>query len=257
MCSPDLVSDLHVHSNQLQFSSSDHYPISFFLHFSVSSDTCPSTETFPYYRGDYEDLQGHLLSFDFSSFFDSEDIDFLWERLKCVIYDACEIFIPKSSCSNQYPKWFTGNIKHQIHLSCSLHKKANNNPSVENIAPLEHSEVSLQGAILSARNQYEADLVNGCAFGDNRRIFQYINHTLKQHSLPDTMTLDSSDFGKATLLINSFTQSFHLLLPTDPSSLSPPACLLDELEITVHVFVSLSHLDSKKSMGIDHIPSIV
>ena len=121
----------------------------------------------------------------------------------------------------------------------------------------------LQGAILSARSQYEADLVNGCAFGDSRRIFQYINHTLKQHSLPDTMTLDSSsessDFGKATL----FNHSFHSVFsspgpPPDPSSLPPPACLLDELEITVHdVFVSLSHLGSKKSMGIDHIPSIV
>ena len=116
---------------------------------------------------------------------------------------------------------------------------------------------------MSARSQYEADLVNGCAFGDSRRIFQYINHTLKQHSLPDTMTLDSSsessDFGKATL----FNHSFHSVFsspgpPPDPSSLPPPACLLDELEITVHdVFVSLSHLGSKKSMGIDHIPSIV
>ena len=93
--------------------------------------------------------------------------------------------------------------------------------------------------------------------------FFSINHTLKQHSLPDTMTLDSSsessDFGKATL----FNQFFHSVFsspgpPPDPSSLPPPACLLDELEITVHdVFVSLSHLGSKKSMGIDHIPSIV
>ena len=222
VCSPDLVSDLHVHTNQVQFSSSDHYPISFSFHFPVSSDTRPSIQSFQYHRGDYEGLQDHLLSFDFSSLFDSEDIAFLWERLKCVIYDACETFIPKSSRSNRCPRWFTGNIKHQIHLTRSLRKKAKNNPSVENVTSLEHSEVSLQGAILSARNQYKADLVNGCAFGDNRRIFQYINHTLKQHSLPDTLTLDSSsessDLGKATL----FNQFFHSVFSSPVPPLIPP-----------------------------------
>ena len=219
VCSPDLVSDLHIHTNQLQFSFSNHYPITFSFHFPVSSDTHPSIQSFQYHRGDYEGL---LLSFDFSSFFDSEDIDFLWERLKCVIYNACETFIPKSSRSNQYSRWFTGNIKHHIHLTHSLRKKAKNNPSVENVTYLEHSEVSLQGAISSARNQYEADLVNGCAFGDNRRIFQYINDTLKQHSLPDTMTLDStsesSDIGKATLL----NQFFHSVFSSPVPPLIPP-----------------------------------
>ena len=78
VCSPDLVS-LHVHTNQPQFSSSDHYPISFSLHFPILSNICPSIQSFQYHRGDYEGLQDYLLSFDFSSFFDSEDIDFLWE----------------------------------------------------------------------------------------------------------------------------------------------------------------------------------
>ena len=125
------------------------------------------------------------MSFDFSFFFSSEDIDFLWESLKCIIHDACVRFIPKSLRSTRYPKWFTGTIKHQLHLTRSLRKKTKKNPSTENAASLEQSEVSLQEAILSARSQYEIDLVNDRAFGDNGRIL-YINHVLKQHSLPDS-----------------------------------------------------------------------
>ena len=169
-----------------------------------------------------------LLSFDFSFFFSSEDIDFLWESLKCIIHDACVRFIPKSLRSTRYPKWFTGTIKHQLHLTRSLHKKMKN-PSAENAASLEQFEVSLQEAILSARSQYEIDLVNDCAFGDNERIFQYINPVLNQHSLLDTMTLDSSsessDFRRATLFNQFFHSVFSFSGPfPDPSSLPPPSC---------------------------------
>ena len=35
VCSPDLISNLHVHTNQPQFPSSDHFPITFTLHFPI------------------------------------------------------------------------------------------------------------------------------------------------------------------------------------------------------------------------------
>ena len=101
-------------------------------------------------------------------------------------------------------------------------QKDEENPSAENAASLEQSEVSLQEAILSARSQYEIDLVNDCAFGDNGRIFQYINHVLNQHSTGHYDPGLPSDFGRATL----FNQFFHSVFSSsgpfpDPSSLPP------------------------------------
>ena len=68
VCSPDLISNLHVHTNQPQFPSSDHFPITFTLHFPILSAIRPSIQSFQYHRGDYEGLQDFLLSFDFSFF---------------------------------------------------------------------------------------------------------------------------------------------------------------------------------------------
>ena len=104
-------------------------------------------------------------------------------------------------------------------------QKDEENPSAENAASLEQSEVSLQEAILSARSQYEIDLVNDCAFGDNGRIFQYINHVLNQHSLLDTMTLDSLlTSGELLFSTNFFTQSSPLQVLSRIPLLSPPSC---------------------------------
>ena len=46
VCSPGLISNLHVLTNQPQFPSSDHYPITFTLHFPILSAIRPSIQFF-------------------------------------------------------------------------------------------------------------------------------------------------------------------------------------------------------------------
>ena len=85
-----------------------------------------------------------------------------------------------ASCSTRYPHWFNGNIRYQLNIACSLHKKVKKQPSVFNNSMLEQ-EADLQRDILSAKNQFESDLVHKSAFDNNPRLFQYIKKSLKEH----------------------------------------------------------------------------
>ena len=86
-----------------------------------------------------------------------------------------------------------------------------------------------------------------------------LSSTLYRTLWPWTPLLRPLTLGKLLFLTNFFTQSSPLqVLSRIPLLSPPPAFLLDKLEITVHdVFVGLSHLSSKKSVGIDDIPSVV
>ena len=113
--SPLSIPNLTVNSNWSLFPfSSDHFPITFTLNCSFNSTPHSSSSSFQFHKGDYTGLQDHLLDTDFSPYFSSVDIDFLWDHLKSTILEACHKFIPMASCSTRYPRWFTGNIRHQL-----------------------------------------------------------------------------------------------------------------------------------------------
>ena len=172
-------------------------------------------------------------------------------------------FIPMASHSTRYPHWFNGNIRHQLNIARSLRKKVKKQPSVFNSSMLERLEANLQRDILSAKNQFESDLVHKSGFDNNSRLFQYIKKSLKEQSLPDILYLgplsEGSDLGKASLFNQYFHSVFSTSRPTpDPSTLPPPASIMCDLEISIQdVFVGLSSLNVGKASGIDNIPPIV
>ena len=265
--SSDYVSNLTVHTDWSVFPfSSDHYPLTSTLLSKANLTNYSSPMTFQFHKGDYVGLQDYLLDVDFSFFFESLDIEFLWENLKNLILDACRKFIPIASCSNRYPQWFNGNIRHKLNIARSLPKKGKKQPSVVTSSTLQRLEMDLQRDILNAKKEFESDLVHKFAFDNNPRLFQYIKKSLKEQSLPQILYLgpssETSDFGKASL----FNQYFHSVFstsrpPLDPLTLPPPdsvMSLMCDLENSMQdVFLQLSSLTAGKASGIDNIPTIV
>jgi hypothetical protein len=128
---PDIVSNLIVHDTQpLPNFSSDHLPtcISFELSRSQHGRVLTShaiASSFNFLKGDYDAMDNYLLDLDFSIFYNSTDVEFLWESLKDALQIACHLFVPPSgkSTSCRYPKWFHGSIKNKLHKVRSLRKK--------------------------------------------------------------------------------------------------------------------------------------
>ena len=93
---PDSIQSLSVHSDRSHPDLlSDHFPITFDLNHSFSQGIDPSPPpTYQFSKRDYDGLSDYLLSYDFSFFFRSQDIEFLWKSLKSIILDGCDWFIP-------------------------------------------------------------------------------------------------------------------------------------------------------------------
>ena len=110
----DSTSNLWIDSNS---NHSDHFPV----HLSVvrplpGKKPKAGAILIPNYnKANFEDMCNFLLDHDFSEFYESDNIDDLWFYLKNTITDAVDKFVPTVRISNNnFPKWFTPDIKHHI-----------------------------------------------------------------------------------------------------------------------------------------------
>ena len=74
-------------------------------------------------------------------------------------------------------------MRKAISLTYILIRESQKQPSVFNNSMLERLEAVLQRDILSAKNQFESDLVHKSTFDNNSRLFQYIKKSLKEHAV--------------------------------------------------------------------------
>ena len=260
--SPDSVINVQVHNSQpLSNFSSDHFPISFSIPHSALKLTPNHPPSFylDFAKCNYDAMVDHLLDIDFSDYFSSHNIEYLWSFLKNILKDSIASFVPKVRRSSQkFPKWFTGQIRHHLNQLRSLRRKAR--VTKDHSAKLSSSEAMLQEEISIARSNYEAALVDKFAFSNDNTIYSYIRSLLHSNSLPNVVSFgnksESSDEGKACLF-NSFFHS--VFLPDDasaPLSLQTPAQTLNSIEISIqNVFSALVSLNPSKATGIDGIPA--
>ena len=200
---------------------------------------------------------------DFSLYYSSVDIDYLWSSLKGIINDSITLYVPKvKRPSYKYPRWFTGEIKHHLHQLRSLRRKwRSSGDHPLHLSKVRSLEFSLQEEITTARSRFEAALVHKFAFSNDNAIFKYIHGLLKSNALPNTVTFGgesaTSDVDKAHLFNTFFHSVFSSDVSSPPfSSLSEPALSLDAIDITVQdVYSALISLDPSKTTGIDGIPA--
>ena len=103
--SPELVQNVTVHtSSPLLHVSSDHYLISFSISRSTHPSHSPNIHS-PFYYDfascDYCGLVDYLLDVDFSLYYSSVEIDYLWSSLKGIINDSIALYrISGNFCCN-------------------------------------------------------------------------------------------------------------------------------------------------------------
>lgn len=193
--------------------SSDHYPISFSILSSVSSSKRhPLLPVFIWQKGDYAYMNDFISSYDFSSFYSSSDINYLWATLRSVIKEAINQFVPLvNKQAKKYPVWYTSKVKHKINCLKSLRRKASVSPTVHNILFLKSAESSLVSDLSLAKTEFEANLVHKCAFNNNNQIYKYIQSYTKQSVLPPSMHLNITKESLPTLAGPRYLISFSTL----------------------------------------------
>ena len=130
---------------------------------------------------------------------------------------------------------------------------------------IQNSEIDLESKINNAKIAYESNLVNNFWFNNSSIIYSHIRNITKTKSIPSIITFDGKqaceDSDKANLFNNYFhsvftspnnVESLNIdLLPNIPNSLS--AIDISEAE----VYITLSNLDPKKSVGADKIGPMI
>lgn len=210
---PEVVDNLLI--NKHPSLDTDHFMISFDLKRGHLVPKSCSSEAIPVYsKTDMEGLSNYLLDYDFSSFFNSLDIEQVWAGLCRVIGEAVVRFTPTTARKNQNsPIWFTPQIRHELHRLHTLRRKASGgsfNLRIKN--NLARAEEELSTLMDDAKVLYEAKLVSDFAHGSNYKIYHYINQILKRDSLPLSMQFNSravSDDKSKAGLFNEYFESVY------------------------------------------------
>ena len=76
------------------FIHSDHFIASFSCHCDIlPSISCKSSYVFDFSKTDFDSICSYLLDVDFSVCFESNDIEFIWCKLKSFIFEAMSLYV--------------------------------------------------------------------------------------------------------------------------------------------------------------------
>ena len=190
--------------------SSDHYLINFSLNFTheVESFSHPCQSVLDFSHADWDGILTFLETHDFTSYFDSTDVEALWFYLKNLLQQALDHYVPKVTLrSHQQPKWFTLTLQHQLNCLHTLRRKHSKKPSTSCKSKLLDAEHKFQALASAAKYEYENKLINRLSVDKNYSIYKYISSLTKHNIFPTTMYYGSnygiSNSDKAYLFIQS------------------------------------------------------
>ena len=96
--SPDLINDVTILSSEpFPNLKSDHKLISFSIPCSLTKNnkSKPHLSTFNFRKGSYDLMNDYIGLCDFTYFYNSNNIEFLWSSLKSLILESIHLFVPK------------------------------------------------------------------------------------------------------------------------------------------------------------------
>ena len=175
-------------------------------------------------------------------------------------------FIPRVRLkSNQYPTWFSPQLRHQIKCMRILRKKLRNHFTISSLQRLIRMEENFQLELSKAKLNYERSLINNFAYNRDPKIFHYIRDFTLAKSLPPILQCGTSkvesDKEKAEMFNNYFYSiyiSSHFILPNMEELAKPTNSISDILLSYEEVYQVLSTLQIKKACGPDGIgPSVL
>ena len=113
-----------------------------------------------YNKGNYECPNGFLNYIDFSTCYQSNNVELIWPFIKSTLCNATREFIPLIKQNASYhPKYFTSSIQHQMNCIRSLKKKYRKSSTNTNLAHLNNAEKLLANQITSTKSEYKNKLI--------------------------------------------------------------------------------------------------
>ena len=119
-------------------------------------------------------MDEYITDFDFRIYYNNNDVNFLWEFLKTLIFNCIDLFVPEVLYKpNSHPAavWFILEIKHKLNQIHSLKRKHRAHPSLNNTSKLSTTEAHLQSIITSAKLSYKTSLVTS---SNSNKIYKYV-----------------------------------------------------------------------------------
>ena len=156
---------------------------------------------------------------DFSTYYDTTNIESLWSLLMDTLEGTFDSTVPKVFIRNTFqPKWYNSQIIHQLKV-CSTLRRLMHSPTLHVKEKLAKLKSELQTNMYSTKSEFKSSLIEQFASRSNSKIYQYIRSIKKTNSLPKTMHFNNetalSDNEKADL----FNRYFHYyILTSAPSS---------------------------------------
>lgn len=257
---PSIITNVEVCSDPLPLAS-DHFPIFLDITNNTLKKCIPSTrEVYNYRKTDIRGLVDYLMDLDLSFSYCLADVESLWLSLRSIISRSVNLFTPKVLLrSHPNPKWFTSEIRHELHIVHSLRKKAKSHPTDSSVKKLKDAEAKLNLLMQNARSTFEFKLAEQFS-GDKSKVYKYLRELSDISSLPPIMFFEdrmaSNNYDKANLFneyfYSVFTESNCVLPPIEV--LTTPANSLSDIAITEEeVYTALVSLDPTKAMGLDEI----
>ena len=133
---------------------------------------------FDFSKADFDGLADYLLDFDFSTCFNSNNIEFIWSIIRQSIITAMHLFIPKVKVKQKQPMWFTSNIRHHLNCIHTLKRICKKCPA-RNLSKLQSCEFELQN--IAAKTNFESDLIQSTSHCNISRIYKCINNITGYH----------------------------------------------------------------------------
>ena len=224
------MNNLKVDQSLSQFTTSDHFLISFDFHCCFSQSVhYKTTKKFNYFRADFSDIECYFLDFNFEFISSAGSTNNAWSFLKDSLLYACDLYIPTCSLhSNKYPPWFNADIKHLLNKIHTLRRRLKKKTTQQKTANLNSMELTLQCLIAMSKDLYISNLINSFSHKP-RKLYQFLKF-FKSEPTTTFLFNNSRATHDPSLLVNHLTtfSTLHLqrvILPYHPSIKCHPQVL--------------------------------
>ena len=123
-------------------------------------------------------MNSFLFYYNFQPCLIAQDVKYIWNYIKEAVHHAIKLYVPSiqlKSQQQQQLKWFTPNIRHNLHCLHTLRRFYHRAPSPVIKTNLEDTEERLQHLIEEAKSHYETKLIEQFA---HSTALEYFNISL-------------------------------------------------------------------------------
>ena len=165
----NMISSLKVHPQFSEQLSTDHYMISFNINIRRRNPNKPKARyVFNFSKVNVDSLQSSLLSSNLQTCFNFSNTEVIWEIINKSIVESMYQSIPRVRVTNnQFPVWFTKEIRHQIKCIRTLCKRYRDHPTDHTKDRLQHATNCLNSLIKQAKTSYEESIIQNLSSNRN------------------------------------------------------------------------------------------